>query len=149
MNILPQTCFELSKIDNIIGIKEASGNISQVLNILKLCGDNLHIYSGNDDQILPLLSIGCKGVISVLSNVKPESVLNITNSFFNNKISEASNYQLDSLELINSLFEETNPIPVKEALNLIGFDFGVPRLPLVPCSEELRLKLNRDGRPGR
>ena len=110
MNILPQTCFELSKIDNIIGIKEASGNISQVLNILNLCGDNLHIYSGNDDQILPLLSIGCKGVISVLSNVKPESVLNITNSFFNNKISEASNYQLDSLELINSLFEETNPI---------------------------------------
>ncbi len=138
MNINPETCFELSKIDNIVGIKEASGNISQVAKIASLCGDDFSIYSGNDDQIVPILSLGGKGVISVLSNIKPELTCSITNSFFKNAINEACYYQLQSLPLIESLFAETNPIPVKEAINLIGFDFGTPRLPLIKCSQSLK-----------
>lgn len=138
MNILPETCFELSKIDNIVGIKEASGNISQVAKIAHLCGDDFAIYSGNDDQILPILSLGGKGVISVLSNVAPKLARSITNSFFKNAIAEACHYQLESLPLIEALFAETNPIPVKEAINLLGFNFGKPRLPLVECSSELK-----------
>ena len=138
MNILPETCFELSKIDNIVGIKEASGNISQVAKIAHLCGDDFAIYSGNDDQILPILSLGGKGVISVLSNVAPKLARSITNSFFKNAIAEACHYQLESLPLIEALFAETNPIPVKEAINLLGFNFGNPRLPLVECSSELK-----------
>ena len=138
MNILPETCFELSKIDNIVGIKEASGNISQVAKIAHLCGDALSIYSGNDDQILPILSLGGKGVISVLSNVAPKLTSSITNSFFKNAIAEACHYQLEALPLIESLFTETNPIPVKEAINLLGFNFGKPRLPLVECSDEIK-----------
>ena len=138
MNILPETCFELSKIDNIVGIKEASGNISQIAKIAHLCGDDFAIYSGNDDQILPILSLGGKGVISVLSNVAPKLARSITNSFFKNAIAEACHYQLESLPLIEALFAETNPIPVKEAINLLGFNFGKPRLPLVECSSELK-----------
>lgn len=136
MNIDPSTCFELSKIDNIIGIKEASGNISQVAKIASLCGDNFSIYSGNDDQICPILSLGGKGVISVLSNIAPKLTCSITNSFFKKAPDEACFYQLQALPLIESLFAETNPIPIKSAINLIGFDFGIPRLPLVKCSDD-------------
>ena len=143
MNISPETCLELSKIENIVGIKEASGNISKVAQISALCGDNLPIYSGNDDQILPILSLGGQGVISVLSNINPSLVLNITNSFFTGNINNSKSYQLKALPIINALFEETNPIPVKETLNLLGFNFGVPRLPLVQCSENLTEKLNK------
>lgn len=138
LNISPETCFKLSKIDNIVGIKEASGNISQVAKIAQLCGNDFAIYSGNDDQIVPILSLGGKGVISVLSNVKPKLACSITNSFFKNAIDEACHYQLKALPLIDSLFAETNPIPVKEAINLLGFDFGFPRLPLVKCSSDLK-----------
>lgn len=141
VNILPETCLELSKLNNIVGLKEASGNISQIANISRLCGDNLHIYSGNDDQILPILSLGGKGVISVLSNIKPQLAINITNSFFDGNCSKACSYQLKCLDLINALFEETNPIPVKEALNICGFSFGSPRLPLVKCSDSLKERL--------
>lgn len=141
MNITPETCFELSKIDNIVGIKEASGNISQVAKIASLCDKDFSIYSGNDDQILPILSLGGSGVISVLSNVKPKLATNITNSFFGGNFEEALSWQLQALPLINLLFEETNPIPVKEALNQIGFNFGIPRLPLISCSEQLQDKL--------
>lgn len=143
MSISPETCLELSKIENIVGIKEASGNISKVAQISALCGDNLPIYSGNDDQILPILSLGGQGVISVLSNINPSLVLNITNSFFTGNINNSKSYQLKALPIINALFEETNPIPVKETLNLLGFNFGVPRLPLVQCSENLTEKLNK------
>ena len=138
LNILPETCLELSKIENIVGIKEASGNISQVAEITRLCGDDFSIYSGNDDQIVPILSLGGKGVISVLSNIAPKLTCSITNSFFQNAINEACHYQLEALPLIHSLFAETNPIPIKEALNLSGFNFGKPRLPLVECSVNLR-----------
>lgn len=136
VNIEPQTCLELSKLPNIVAIKEASGNLSQIAEIAHLCGDNLDIYSGNDDQILPILSLGGIGVISVLSNVLPKYTHNMVEYFMSGQISKACQFQLDSLPLINALFSEVNPIPVKCALNLMGFDFGVPRLPLTPMSAE-------------
>ena len=138
MNISPETCLELSKIDNIVGIKEASGNISQVAKIAKLCGNDFAIYSGNDDQIVPILSLGGKGAISVISNIKPKLTCSITNSFFQKAIDEACAYQLYELSLIEALFAETNPIPIKAAINMLGFDFGKPRLPLVECSTDLK-----------
>lgn len=143
MNILPETCFELSKVDNIVGIKEASGNISQVAKIAQLCGNDFSIYSGNDDQILPILSLGGKGVISVLSNIKPKLTCKIVNSFFENNTATSRNEQLNALPLINALFAETNPIPIKYAINCIGYDFGTPRLPLVECSSNLKSTIEK------
>lgn len=136
VNIEPKTCFELSKIENIVAIKEASGNLSQVAEIAHLCGDNLHIYSGNDDQILPVLSLGGLGVISVLSNVKPEYTHNMVQNFFDGNVEEAIKMQLNAIPLIKALFSEVNPIPVKAALNIIGFEFGIPRLPLTKIDTE-------------
>lgn len=135
VNIEPQTCLELSKIDNIVAIKEASGNISQVAQISNLCGDNLYIYSGNDDQIVPICSLGGIGVISVLSNIKPKFVHDMVYDFLDENIDKARKMQLNVLPLINSLFSEVNPIPVKYALNELGFNFSVPRLPLVEFSD--------------
>ena len=143
INIDPTTCFELSKIDNIVGIKEASGNLSQVAKIASLCGDDFAIYSGNDDQICPILSLGGKGVISVLSNIAPKLTCSITNSFFKKAPDEACFYQLQALPLVEALFAETNPIPVKSAISMIGFNFGVPRLPLVECSTNLKNKIRQ------
>lgn len=134
VNITPKTCLELSKIDNIVGIKEASGNLSQIAEISALCGDNLHIYSGNDDQVLPTLSIGGKGVISVISNIAPKKFTSMVHNFFNGNIDTATKVQLESIELINALFCEVNPIPVKAALNILGYNFGTPRLPLIELS---------------
>ena len=135
VNIEPQTCLELSKIDNIVAIKEASGNISQVAQISNLCGDNLYMYSGNDDQIVPICSLGGIGVISVLSNIKPKFVHDMVYDFLDGNIDKARKMQLNVLPLINSLFSEVNPIPVKYALNELGFNFSVPRLPLVEFSD--------------
>ena len=134
VNILTKTCLELSKNQNIVAIKEASGNLSQVAEIAALCGDNLNIYSGNDDQVLPVLSLGGLGVISVFSNIAPKKFADMIKNFWDGKIKEATNIQLESLQLINTLFCEVNPIPVKAALNLMGYDFGTPRLPLTPIS---------------
>lgn len=141
VNILPETCLELSKIDNIVAIKEASGNISQVAKIASLCGDNLHIYSGNDDQIIPVLSLGGIGVISVLSNIKPKFTHQMVYDYFNGDIKEATKKQLDSIDLIENLFSEVNPIPVKSALNMLGYNYGKPRLPLTEMSEYKKQKL--------
>lgn len=135
LNINPETCFELSKIPNIVAIKEASGNLSQGAQIAHLCGDNLHIYSGNDDQAIPICSLGGLGVISVLSNIEPEYTHNMIWSFLNGEFDIAKKMQLDAIPLINALFSEVNPIPVKAALNQIGFNFGIPRLPLVEMSK--------------
>lgn len=135
VNILPETCLELSKIENIVAIKEASGNISQVAKIASLCGENLDIYSGNDDQIIPILSLGGKGVISVLSNIMPKYTHDMTMKYFKGEIKEATKMQLDVIDLIDSLFAEVNPIPVKYALNAMGYDFGKPRLPLIELSD--------------
>ncbi len=135
VNVSPATCLELSKIPNIVAIKEASGNLSQVAEIAALCGDNLHIYSGNDDQVLPVLSLGGKGVISVISNIAPKKFTSMIHEYFNGNIETATKIQLESIELIKALFCEVNPIPVKEALNILGYNYGVPRLPLVKLSD--------------
>ena len=135
LNITPETYLELSKIENIVAVKEASGNISQVAKIAELCGDNLNIYSGNDDQVLPILSLGGLGVISVLSNIYPKYVHNMVINYLSGKHEEALKAQLNSLSLIDALFSEVNPIPIKEALNILGFNFGKPRLPLVEMSK--------------
>ena len=136
VNITPETCLELSKTPNIVAVKEASGNISQVAKIAALCKDNLHIYSGNDDQIVPILSLGGLGVISVLSNVAPKYTHDMVQNFFDGNITEATQMQLNAIDLVGSLFCEVNPIPVKEALNMMGYNYGVPRLPLVRLSEK-------------
>ncbi len=141
VNITPETCLELSKIENIVAIKEASGNLSQIAQISSICGDNLNIYSGNDDQILPILSVGGIGVISVLSNVAPKYTHEMIQNYFDGNISKATEMQLNAIDLVNSLFCEVNPIPVKEALNLMGYNFGVPRLPLVELSENGKNRL--------
>ena len=136
VNIEPKTCLELSKIENIVAIKEASGNLSQVAEIAHLCGNNLNIYSGNDDQVLPVLSLGGIGVISVLSNVLPQYTHDMVQNYFDGNITKSTKMQLDAIPLIKALFSEVNPIPAKAALNNIGFNFGVPRLPLTKMSVE-------------
>ena len=135
VNISPETCLELSKIKNIVAIKEASGNLSQVAKIASLCKENLDIYSGNDDQIIPVLSLGGKGVISVLSNIMPKYTHDMIIKYFKGEVEEAAKMQLDVIDLNDSLFSEVNPIPVKHALNLMGYDFGKPRLPLIELSD--------------
>lgn len=143
VNIQPETYFELSKIKNIVATKEANGDIVSMIKTKHLCMDELNIYSGNDDQILPTLSVGGIGVISVLSNIKPKYTTDMVQKYFEGKLEEASKMQLDAIELINSLFKEVNPIPVKEALNILGFNFGKPRLPLVKCSNALKIELEK------
>ncbi len=131
LNINPETCWELSKLENIVAIKEASGDLSQVAQIAHLCGDNLHIYSGNDDQAIPICSLGGLGVISVLSNIKPKYTHDMIWNFLNGNFDEAKKMQLDAIPLIKDLFSQVNPIPIKSMLNDAGFQFGIPRLPLV------------------
>ena len=131
LNIAPETAKELSKHPLINGIKEASGNIGQVAKIAALCGDELNIYSGNDDQVVPLLSLGGKGVISVVSNVKPELVHNCCKAWFDGDTAKARELQLEMLPLCDALFCEVNPIPVKYAMNVLGWEAGECRLPLV------------------
>lgn len=142
INIEPETCLELSKIPNIVAIKEASGNISQVAKIANICGDELTIYSGNDDQIVPILSLGGLGVISVLSNIYPKFVHNMVMDYLTGNWQKASSSQIYSLPLINALFSEVNPIPIKYALNRIGFDCGIPRLPLVKLTDTNKEKID-------
>lgn len=141
VNIEPNTCLELSKLNNIVAIKEASGNISQAAKIASLCKDNLAIYSGNDDQTIPILSLGGIGVISVLSNLYPKYVRSMVYDYFSGNLKRALDSQLKSMDLIESLFCEVNPIPVKYAMNYIGFKAGKVRLPLVELSEEGKEKI--------
>lgn len=136
LNIAPETVKKLSEIDNIVAIKEASGDLSQVAQIAALCGDKIDIYSGNDDQILPLLSLGGKGVISVLANVAPKNTHDMVMKFLEGNIEESKKLQLEAIELINALFCEVNPIPVKAALNMMGFNAGGYREPLVEMEDK-------------
>ena len=129
-NLAPKTVLELSKVKNIVAVKEASGNLSQVAEIAALVGPDFDIYSGNDDQILPILSLGGKGVISVLSNVAPKQTHDMVMHYLNGDTKAATKLQLDAIELIGALFCEVNPIPVKTALNLMGFGVGACKLPL-------------------
>ena len=135
VNILPETAYELSKLSNINAIKEASGNIAQVAKIAQLCGDALNIYSGNDDQIVPLLALGGKGVISVLSNVAPHETHEICQKWFDGDIAASLAAQLKYLPLCEALFCDVNPIPVKFAMNQLGYQAGSCRLPLVDTSK--------------
>ena len=132
VNITPATVKELSKHPNISGIKEASGNISAVAEIAALCGDDINIYSGNDDQIVPIMSLGGKGCISVLSNVLPRQSAELCAKMLKGDYKGAAEMQLKYLHLINALFSEVNPIPVKAAMAAMGWCEDYLRLPLTP-----------------
>ena len=135
LNLLPKTVAELSKHRNIRAVKEASGDISQVAEIARLCDDDFYIYSGNDDMVVPLLSLGGSGVISVVANILPKDTHNMVISYLEGDIEKARKIQLDMKELIDTLFIETNPIPVKTAMNLMGMNAGELRLPLTSMTE--------------
>ena len=137
LNIAPETVATLVKeVPNIVGVKEASGNISQVAKIMSLTDGNIDLYSGNDDQIVPLLSLGGKGVISVLSNVAPRETHDICAKFFAGDVKGACELQLKAIPLIDHLFCEVNPIPVKKAVNQMGMECGGLRMPLTQISPE-------------
>lgn len=144
VNILPQTCKKLAEIENIVAIKEASGNLSQIAEIANLCKDNLNIYSGNDDQITSILAVGGIGVISVLSNIAPEYTHNIVKNFENGNLKESIHAQINAIPLVKALFCEVNPIPIKAALNMIGYNVGTPRLPLLEMSNAGKEKLKSE-----
>lgn len=143
LNIAPKTLLKLCDLNNITAIKEASGNLSQIAEMKALCRDRIDIYSGNDDQIIPVLSLGGIGVISVVANIYPTETNNICQLYLQGKSDEALKLQLDMLPVINSLFIETNPIPVKTAMNLMGMNAGTLRLPLCEM-EENNLKILKD-----
>lgn len=150
VNIAPETIAYLCKnVENIVGVKEASGNFSAIAQLLNLTDGNIDVYSGNDDQVVPLLALGGKGVISVLSNIAPKEAHEICERFFNGDVEGSRELQLRALPLINALFCEVNPIPVKAALNLMGKEVGEPRLPLTvmePAHQEiLRQKMVKFG----
>ncbi len=146
-NITPATVAKLAEHPNVVAIKEASGNISQVAQIAKLAGDKLDIYSGNDDQIVPVMSLGGKGVISVLSNLLPAETSAMCHKYLDGDVAGSLAMQLDYLDLVDSLFCEVNPIPVKAAMARMGYGENVLRLPLTPMEsahEEAMLVLMRD-----
>ena len=149
LNIAPATCKILAQHPRIVAIKEASGNIAQVAQIAHLCGDELAIYSGNDDQIVPLLALGGKGVISVLSNVAPRQAHDICRLWFEGNTQASLQMQLDMMDLCGALFCDVNPIPVKAAMNMLGYQAGECRLPLDRLSPEhmdvLRTALKKAG----
>lgn len=149
MNMEVSTVKELAKHKNIVALKEASGNISYVAKLIAECGDNIDIYSGNDDMIVPVMSLGGKGVISVLSHILPKETHDMVQLCLNNDFAKATEMQIKYLDLINALFIEVNPIPVKEALNMTGWNVGPCRLPLCEMSDEhksaLRAALAKHG----
>ena len=138
VSLEPKTVMELSKHPNINGIKAACGNISKIAEIAALCGDNINIYSGNDDQVVPIMSLGGKGCISVLSNVLPKESSLMCKKFFEGDVKTACKMQLQYLPLINALFSEVNPIPVKAAMAEMGFCEDYLRLPLTPMEDNHR-----------
>ena len=143
-NLLPETVVRLCHdVKNIVGVKEASGNISQVAQIAALSKGTVDIYSGNDDQIVPILSLGGKGVISVLSNVAPQQTHDICQKFFDGDVAGSRDMQLEALDLCKALFCEVNPIPVKKALNLMGMEAGTLRMPLSEMEEANAARLEK------
>ena len=142
VNILPETAAALNReCDNIVAVKEASGNISQVADILQMTQGDMDVYSGNDDQIVPILSLGGKGVISVLSNICPQETHDIVAKFMAGDVEGSRDLQLKALPLVHALFCEVNPSPVKTALNLMGMEVGPLRLPMTPMEEANRQRL--------
>lgn len=143
-NILPETVVRLCRdVENIVGVKEASGNISQIAHLAAISGGCVDIYSGNDDQIVPIMSLGGIGVISVLSNVAPAQTHEICQRFLDGDVKESCRLQLEALDLCNALFCEVNPIPVKKALNLMGFAAGPLRMPLTEMEEANAQRLEK------
>ena len=141
-NILPETAAYLGRhVENIVAIKEASGDISQIARCKELGGDDLDIYSGNDDQTVPIMSLGAIGVISVLSNVAPRYTHDMAQAALDGDFRKAAEMQLRCLELVRCLFCEVNPIPVKAALNMMGYEAGIPRLPLTEMTQPNQEKL--------
>ncbi|MDO4593784.1 MAG: 4-hydroxy-tetrahydrodipicolinate synthase [Tissierellia bacterium] len=140
MNIPVDVVKRLSEFENIVAIKDATGDLSYAQS-LRVEVPNIDIYSGNDDLIVPLLSIGAKGVVSVLANIKPKQTHDIVKSYLDGDVEKASKLQLEYYKLIKALFKETNPIPVKKALNIMGFEVGSLRLPLIDASKEVEEEL--------
>lgn len=136
LNITPETLQILSEVENIVGVKEASGNISQIAEIAALCRENMIIYSGNDDQVVPILSLGGKGVISVIANIVPRDTHDMVVKYLAGDVKGSMEIQLKMIDLVKSLFIEVNPIPIKEAMNMLGFRVGKCRLPLTNMSEK-------------
>ena len=142
LNLTAKSVYELSKIENIVAVKEASGNFSQIAEIASLCGDNIYLYSGNDEQVVPMMALGAKGVISVLANVIPNDVHNMVKCFIDGDIEMSKKLQLKAMKLISTLFCEVNPIPVKEAVRQLGFDVGKCRMPLIDMDEAGQIKIS-------
>jgi len=141
IDIKPETYLELSRHPNIVATKEANGNISAIAKTAELCGDALAIYSGNDDQIVPLLSLGGKGVISVLANIMPKQTHDIVALYLEGRIAESLNLQLKVFTLVEKIFSDVNPIPVKEAMNMMKLGAGPCRMPLIELAEPLKASL--------
>ena len=136
VKIAPETVVELCKtVDNLVGVKDATGDLSEVADVLSMAGGSVDLYSGNDDQIIPVLSLGGKGVISVLSNILPQETHDMTAAFFAGDTKKAMDMQLGYLDLIHALFSEVNPIPVKKAMNLMEMEVGPLRMPLTEMEE--------------
>lgn len=144
VNILPKTAVELAKnVENIVGIKEATGNLSQVAKLASLSDGCIDIYSGNDDQVLPILSLGGRGVISVLSNIAPKQMHDMVQKYLDGDVAESTKLQLQAIPLIEALFCEVNPIPVKAAMNMMGMGVGTLRMPLSDMEPENQEKLKK------
>lgn len=146
LDVKPETYLELSKIPNLVATKEANNNISAITKTVGLCGDELIVYSGNDDQIVPLMSLGGLGVISVLANIMPRAVHEVCRLFFDGRLKDSAKLQTALMPLIGSLFSDVNPIPVKEAMNLMGMKAGPCRLPLVAMTDKDRQAMSDEMR---
>lgn len=145
VNIQPETIVKLCKnVPNIVGVKEASGNFSAIAHLMSLADGCVDVYSGNDDQIVPLLSLGGKGVISVLSNVAPRQTHDICASYFEGDVKKSMQMQLDAIPLVEALFCEVNPIPVKAAMNMMGKGVGTLRLPLTEMEQQNQDRLRKE-----
>lgn len=143
MTIAPETYKELAKIENIVATKEASGNMTAIATAMNLCGEDLEFYSGNDDQIVPIMALGARGVISVLSNVKPKETAQMAHSALEGDYKTAAGLQVEMMPIINALFSDVNPIPVKAAMNIIGFNAGSCRLPLCELDDAKKEALKK------
>lgn len=141
VNIEPETYLELSKVENIVAIKEANGNLSKIMDTFELVGDKLYIYSGNDDEIVPFLAMGGIGVISVISNMLPKETVQICDEWFKGNVEESKKLQLKYLPLIRALFSEVNPIPIKSAMARLGYCDNYLRLPLCQMDKKKEEKL--------
>lgn len=144
LNMLPKTLQVLSKLENIVAVKEASGDIDQIGEVLELCGDALDVYSGNDSHVVPVLSLGGKGVISTIANVAPQQMHDMIMNYLNGNTVKATKMQLEMLPLVRALFADVNPMPVKEALNIMGLNAGPCRQPLTSIEDTLKQRLTTE-----